>query len=206
VNKKDFLSYNHSDSYPACLGVEMAKFVLRIMGPFLAKYKKLAEKLVLVDDSKAPTPEQIKKLSKYADTGVATGKLTDWYCLLRNCQGDPMATLESGYMRDAAENVADSMDCEWAYIVNFDTGKLEVYKGWQTKPHKKGRYAKLPVTPNNCGDTFYPIALIVSIPFADVTQDGVEALDKEEEACMQEGIVIKEPEKGVVVKYKPAII
>jgi hypothetical protein len=180
VNKKDFLAYNHSDSYPEYLGVEMAKFVLKILDN-LATYKKLAEKLVLVDSSTTPTYEQTQLLKKYANTGVSTGKLTEWYCLLRNCQGDPMATLESGHMLDAAENVVDSMDCEWAYIVNFDTGKLEVYKGWQTKPHKKGRYAKLKVTPNNCGDTFYPIALVANIPFADVTAEKVEALDKEEE-------------------------
>lgn len=179
VNKKDFLSYNHSDSYPIYLGVEMAKFVQKILGN-MAKYKELAKKLVLVDADTEPTPKQIKALSKYADTGVSTGKLTDWYCLLRNCQGDPMATLKSGYVRGAAENVAYSMDCEWVYIVNFDTGKLEVYKGWQTQPHKKGRYAKKSGKPDGCGNTFYPVALIADIPFADVTTEKVAALEQEE--------------------------
>lgn len=35
----------------------------------------------------------------------------------------------------------DSLFCEWAYIINLDTKKLEIYKGFNKNPNAKGRYA-----------------------------------------------------------------
>ena len=37
----------------------------------------------------------------------------------------------------------DSLFCEYAYIINLDTGNLEFYKGFNTNPKGKGRYVKL---------------------------------------------------------------
>jgi hypothetical protein len=55
--------------------------------------------------------------------------------------------------------IKDSLMCEWAYIVNLDTNKLEVYKGFQDKPHEKGRYAS---TAHREG--YYPCALVAEFP------------------------------------------
>jgi hypothetical protein len=36
----------------------------------------------------------------------------------------------------------DSLFCEWAYIINLDSGKLEIYHGFNHDPDAPGRYAK----------------------------------------------------------------
>lgn len=36
----------------------------------------------------------------------------------------------------------DSLFCEYAYIINLDTGMLEFYTGFNQDPDAKGRYAK----------------------------------------------------------------
>lgn len=189
---KDYLTYNAMDSYPSGLGVVVARFIQNRLvtldgqlSKATSKIKAKIAKIVLIDVDKRPTPEQIKKLKKYADLTVSEQSYTDWYCLLRKCQGDLAKIIASGVMNDNSSFAADSLFCEWAYVINFDTDKLEVYKGFQRKPHKKGRYASMKVEPNNCGNMYYPIALIKQIPFAKATPEAIMALEKvkvEEEA------------------------
>ena len=48
--------------------------------------------------------------------------------------------------RSAAE---DSLFCEWAYVVDLDENKFEVYRGFQNEPHDDGRFAA--ASPQNGG-------------------------------------------------------
>lgn len=174
LKEKDYLAYNHFDSYPSGLGVKMAEFVQGIKNVKTTMAK--VAKLLLVSEDEKPSYEQIQKLRKFSDPKVSTGQLDEWYCLLRKCQGNPQAILQAGVMIDGHEFAADSLFCEWGYIVNFDTQKLEVYKGFQDKPHKNGRYARLPVEKDS---KYYPIALVAEIPFKKVTPDSVMATENE---------------------------
>ena len=182
-NKKDHLTYNHFDSYPSHLGVEMAKFIQKVnqSADTLGAAKAKVDALAVVDEEKKPTKAQVEALKKFADTDVSTGKLDEWYVLLRQCQGNPGATLESGFLADNHEFVNDSLFCEWAYVANFDTKILEVYKGFQTEPHTKGRYAKAKGKKPYKGseNEYYPIALVAEIPFNHVTVEKMEGLEKE---------------------------
>lgn len=182
LNGKDFITYNHSDSYPSGLGVEMAEFVVANRAN-LDSVKEKVSKLVLVNDKKKPTKAQIRALKEFADLGISTSSTEDWYCLLRMTQGDPDAILRCGYMLDGHNFLSDSLFCEWAYIVNLDTQCLEVYKGFQDKPHNKGRYAESTDNPDMSYRTgkYYSVALIADIPFEEVTSDKVSELEKEEE-------------------------
>jgi len=158
VDGVDKMAYNHLDSYPEGLGVSMLgqcrKLVKRAGG--LVKAKEAARAIRLVDDMIPVTTEDVKKYTGMADLGVGEQSPHDWYCLLRNAQGNLLAYLDAGVMLDAATFIRDSLFCEWGYIVNLDTEKLEVYKGFQRQPHDKGRFANpLP----NC-DKHYPCALV----------------------------------------------
>ena len=80
------------------------------------------------------------------------------------------------------------MFCEWAYLVNLDDQTLEVYQGFQDKPHNKGRFAPVEVTldkviegPEDGDDrTYYPIALVKTYPFAGIpsVEDFIKDLEK----------------------------
>lgn len=164
------LAYNHWDSYPDGLGVKVFEWVqsnlnadLRIDPAVVAKI----DALVLVDEDASPTPEQWKALSHYANTNVSSG--TDWYSLLRECQGDLTATLESGHMIDGHTFALDSLFCEWGYVVDLDAGNLDVYVGFQQTVPTAGRWAGIAGEPPlSGGPAYHAIDLLWSIPFTDV--------------------------------------
>lgn len=160
IRKKsnDYLTYNHGDSYPSYLGVNLLK---ELRGVSRQKLSEAYDKITLVNpDGKPthkPTQEQIAECKKYGDLGVSEQTEEDWYCLLRNSQGTfvPYLKGELKYMIDNRDFIADSLFCEWAYIVNLDTDKFEVWKGFQQSPTDYNRYG----TEKNEGG-YYPCKLV----------------------------------------------
>jgi len=64
-------------------------------------------------------------------------------------------------MIDSKDFPKASLFCEYAYIVNFDTGKLECYRGFQTFRHKRGRYASADgIVPYEGADPYYGCKLV----------------------------------------------
>lgn len=113
--------YVHNDSYPESLGVTLLKW-LRKHGTGAATYVAV-EALRTVPD-REPTPAEVGRLGKYADTGVSTGSFEDWYCLLRRCQGDPDATLASGFVY--GDGYASGF---YTYTLDFDHKRFTVADG-----------------------------------------------------------------------------
>jgi len=75
---------------------------------------------------------------------VATGKATDIYL--------------------STDFASDSLFCEWAYVIDLDKKKFEIYQGFQNEPHTGQRFSNFPVEkPTNPGSSiYYPVALIKS--------------------------------------------
>jgi hypothetical protein len=141
VDGQDKATYNHGDSYPSGLGVTLLNF-LRTAD--IAALKEVAKSVRLVDDKVKPTPQEIEKYKVWANTGVSSGKLDEWYVLLRESMGEPDAWLAGcDVMLDGgATFMQDSLYCEWAYLINLDDGVFEVYKGFNKDPMAPGRYAR----------------------------------------------------------------
>lgn len=163
VDGVEKIGYNHSDSYPSWLGT-------RILNELRSSdIKELADRArrlqVIEDESRWPTPEQISEV--IAKTGTPNGDSRDWYWLLRDTQGDLEMTLRSGYVIDYADFARDSLFCEWGYLVNFDTGFLEIYKGFQTEPHAEGRFSALPALD---GTEYYPVRLIAAYSLGELPE------------------------------------
>jgi hypothetical protein len=171
------IAYNHFDSYPTGLGVDILEFLRTAE---LDKIKQQARDLTLVDSEAEPTPEQIEKLKQYANTNVSTRSLKDWYVLLHQTQGDPAKTLEAGYVEDGSDFPYDSLFCEWGYVVDLDANVLEAYKGFQEQPHTAGRFAS-PTTEPDRG--YYPIKLLASWPLDELPSKEAfcEALESKED-------------------------
>src|SRR5690606_5458243 len=72
--------------------------------------------------------------------------------------------------------VGDSLFCEWAYVFNLDTGKLEVYRGFQKTPGV-GRYAHLDLNPDH-EPTYYGMSLVAELPLAEGTPETMLRLDQ----------------------------
>ena len=131
VNGVEKLSYNHSDSYPEGLGIEVVYDVKRMVGD-LASWRRLAEDLILISGDDKPSSDDIAKFMSFGDFSVGTRSPDDWYCLLRAFQGNIHDTLKMGRMIDSREFFLDSLFCEWAYIIDFDVETFQVYRGGNT--------------------------------------------------------------------------
>lgn len=168
IDGKDHLTYNHFDSYPAGLGADIVDAIHAKMDndPELADWRQKARNLRAVNTEDIPTEADIKQYLVHADLNVSSKSPSDWYCLLRNVQGNIAAMLDLGIYIDNHQFMQDSPFCEWAYIINFDDSVLEIYKGFQVNPHNIGRYAKLPgVSPG-----YVPVKLIAQTPLNEVTR------------------------------------
>lgn len=186
AEKKSVYVYNHFDSYPDHLGEVMLEWARNANADDPARIKAMR---IVSDETDAPTREDVERLANYTNLSVnqqATGDTTpNWYQLLRETQGNPDATLAAGVYEDASNFPLDSLFCEWGYVVDFDLGVFEVYRGFQKAAHEKGRFATKPGTTWSTGE-YYPVALMASWALEDLPNDEsflaeLKELDSEDE-------------------------
>lgn len=158
------IGYNHSDSYPSCLGKRTLEWLLKCDQKEAVE---AATALRVVDGNSQPSDEDIAALGQYANTHVGgrSDRVT-WYQLLRETQGDAAAILDAGAIEDASQFPVDSLFAEWGYVVDFDAGTFEVYRGFQKSPHTEGRFAGRTPDPSSPG--YYPVRLAASWPLAEL--------------------------------------
>jgi hypothetical protein len=176
IGGKDIVTYNHSDSYPSYLGRAV---LTALAGKDIERLRTIAQGIELVNEQDKPTEAHIAicRERKLVDLKVSTKSLEDWYCLLREAQGEIGWLLDGKvpFMTDGAAFLADSLFCEWAYLINLDDGVLEVYKGFNKDPRAAGRYASLMAPDQRMG--YYGVRLLRTIPLADAF-----AMDDEQRA------------------------
>jgi len=178
-NDKDTISYNHYDSNPSGLGNKVANFLKEFTN--IDDIKKIIGDIKLVQESSKPTEEQKKEVMAFGlcDLDVSSRSSDDWYCLLRNSQGDlSVYTKGLNYMIDGHEFLADSLFCEWAYIINLDTEELEIYRGFNKDANACGRYAYLTRKKEY---EYFGVVLERTIPLADFFGKDVDLTYIEEE-------------------------
>lgn len=160
------LTYNHSDSYPSGMGEEILTFLKRADLNALVDD---ATALRLVKGEEIVTPEDVVAMREFTENpnGYKDDEL-DWYWLLRRTQGDPGETFKAGVMIDGDGFQNDSLFCEWAYIIDLDGQKFEIYRGFQESPHDKGRFASHE-EPNRSG--YYPVALVAEYPLDNLPEN-----------------------------------
>jgi len=165
IDGEDKLTYNHFDSYPEGLGKTIVEFVHSVKSWDTVKEQVRA--LRDISNTK-PTQEDIEACASVTDLSVSNQSTEDWYCLLRNTQGNPNAILQVGRYEGANEFINDSLFCEYGYIVNLDDMTLELYEGFQQKKHNKGRYSKNNPEKSGSGNTYYPSALVGTFPLDEI--------------------------------------
>jgi len=174
INRKDKLGYSRPSGYPTRLGIKIIKFIKDTPD---GKLKELAKNLRVIDRAEPITTKDVREYSKYCQ--VLVSGYMSWYSLLLDARED----LSAPAVENSGDFLIDSLYCEWAYIVNIDTGKLEVYRGSNQEPSTKhGRYANIK------GDSgYYGVRLIKEIPFDEIRklndtqmEELAEKLEKEE--------------------------
>lgn len=180
IDGQDKVNYNHFDSYPTGVGVDVFDVIRRRKSD--KRMKSQARAIVLVEEGGEITDEIRNKIARKVEPNLAvsTRSENDIYCLMRNAQGHLDKYLDMGVMTDNSSFLLDSLFCEWAYIVNLDTGKLEVYRGFNEKAGGEGRYAdKMEPDRGYRPPQYYGVELIGEISLDTIrqlTRKGIERL------------------------------
>lgn len=177
LDGQDKLTYNHFDSYPEGLGKAIVKWCRKIRRRKngFEGIKQSVQDIQMVSEQGTPTKEQRVKCIELGlyDGNVSTGSEEDFYCLLRNAQGDLDAYLKAGLMTDGSNFIKNSLFCEYGYIINLDDMTLEIYRGFIKTPTGKGRYAsKIKPKgwkPSYKGENYYyPCTLAITFPLDNI--------------------------------------
>lgn len=176
-NGVDKITYNHYDSYFSGLGEEIVNFCRNTT---IEDMNKIFDKIILVKEDDKPTIEDMENYVGFSNLKVGEQTLQDWYCLLRDTQGNLEEYKKENvkHMIDNKEFLGNSLFCEYAYIINLTTNKLEIYTGFNKRP-TKNRYAKYRDLENNSG--YYECKLVHSFDLTDIPENWIKILNKKGE-------------------------
>ena len=182
---KDYLTYNHYDSYPSGLGDDLASQIRAVIasGTTVETLRQQVRDMrVIANEDDEPSAEDREK---YAHLWAEVSTGLDWYSLLREMQGDLGAHLQEGLMIDGNAFIMDSLFCEYAYILNLDDETFEVYQGFQDTLHNEGRYGgevpdPEPYASGHMPSKYYGCRLVATFPMAAIPEDWIEQAFPEE--------------------------
>lgn len=169
IDGTEKIAYNHYDSYPGGLGADVLRWlhVEPLASP--NEVRDRARALRVVEPDSEPTDEDIARLAPFTNHHVGDRRdRPTWYQLLRETQGDPGLILKAGVVEDASLFPLDSLFAEWGYVVDFDAGVFEVYRGFQEAEHDRGRFAD---RDSGRRDGYYAAALVASWPLTELPTD-----------------------------------
>ena len=112
LDDQDKTMYNHYDSYPSELGVNI---LTELCGKKdWEKVKATVRSITFIDNNVPPTQLQIELFKKWTDLSVSEQSTSDWYCLLRNAQGSLAPYLDDGLnvMGDNHDFLLDALLCQ----------------------------------------------------------------------------------------------
>lgn len=181
--------YGQWDGYPEGLGKDISKVLQKAK---LEKLRKAIDKCVFVDT------EKVKQY--YRDAGADNSEWVSMDVSDRFRAANPLLHRDysggralSEILKVAKEKAqiellnqqefaADSLFCEWAYVIDLDNETVELYKGFNNSPlTKKDRFFSIQGKGQNhpSGDIYYPVRLMKSYPIKEFTCEAMDELTEE---------------------------
>lgn len=141
-DNKTYGVYNHFDSYPSGLGMDMIRTIDLLPTDLKPIYENIKKLNIIPSDDGAKTLYEQSQDGDYI-TNLLTGKNPD--------------------LLDGFEFIYDSLFCEYAYIIDFDKEQLLLFRGYQKDPQKDNMFG---TNQNHMG--YYPCVFRGSIPFEEI--------------------------------------
>ncbi|MAT51156.1 MAG: hypothetical protein CMK32_08235 [Porticoccaceae bacterium] len=169
--------YGQWDGYPDGAGSHCCNFIKENdMGSFAEKVRQTTE--LSDDEIEDRWRECGADGSGFVNMEVSDDFEKKYPQLHRNCGANILDLIAIGVTEVSlsTEFAADSLFCEWVWLLNLDNQTLEVYEGFQKSPHEKGRFHSLESRDTHSGGTYYPVALTHVIPFDEIKANGKQSL------------------------------
>lgn len=120
--------YGQWDGYPEGLGATLLNFLKNVN---IDSFRNA------IDNVSFYTQEELEEIDKQIDEARKVIPNYEWQRyyphLSRDCGGDILNRIVFKCVtkvKNAIDFAADSLFCEWAYVIDLDTDKFEVYKGF----------------------------------------------------------------------------
>ena len=169
--------YGQWDGYPSGAGVDVLRFAQKIAGKSVRK--NFADK---VRACSWVTDEKIKSVNKQ----IESGEIKDWTKMYPEWSRDTGADIlnmvfENGglELRDNITFAADSLFCEWVWVIDLDANTFEGYEGFNKRPldvwerfHYLSQYSD---------GGYYPVKLVRAYSLDDLPDKATFLKDFEEE-------------------------
>ena len=157
--------YGQWDGYPSGNGVIVLDFLTKTN---LDDFKKKLNKVIFVNGNKEKEIENWLK-SIGSENGWLTGEQSNLYqkkypYLTRDNGANILQMIMDGeedeiWVTDSTDFAGDSLFCEWAYLIDLDKNKLEVYEGFNQEPLTiEDRFFHL----KDKDSEYYPIKMVKS--------------------------------------------
>ena len=189
-NEVKCAQYNQWDSYPSGQGATVLNFLRNIMQPDF-KEKVLACSWLTEEENKAlwvscgADPE-----SDMVNMDVSNKFSQAYPWLHRDCGADIYEYIqksENGLkLNNAISFAADSLFCEWGYVVDLDKGTFEVYRGFNQKaldPEERFHFLEEQSQKDHRDSQYHPIKLVRFFYLNELPteEEFVKALEEREE-------------------------
>lgn len=175
-NEYKVANYGQWDGYPDGQGSAILSFLNE-------KFDKsvFIEKL---NNLFTPTEQQIRqwyteagqtRTDGWLDMDVAQRFKDKYPSLSRDCGSDILPLIQNSVgpipLVSTLEFAAESLFCEWAYVVDLDKNTFEVFKGFTKEPlDESERFAS--VTSPNSNDGYYQVRFVESFSLDDLPTEG----------------------------------
>lgn len=172
--KRRIAQYGQFDGYFTGVGSDVFNFIMNVWKP--DEFEKHVAELSFYKRGELNT--LYKECNKSQD--AATAVLRENPAVSNHFSTGVLYAVQNGTVKKVVDSWsfgADSLFCEYAYVINLDTEVVECYVGFN-KGKAKGRFARLkPV--RSYGNEYNQCTLFKKVPFSKITATLAEELEKE---------------------------
>ena len=167
--------YGQWDGYLSGQGQTIVDFISKLTKSGLQKLRQHVRECTWIN------PKEVERRLKSA--GARDGWMTldqskKWTKQYPELSRDTGAGILALILKDGPKQLqderefAESLFCEWAYVVDLDNEVLEVYEGFQKTKHAKGRFASMSRGKDPDGSTseYFPVKLVKKLPFRNIAK------------------------------------
>ncbi len=162
--------YGQWDGYPSGQGLTILRFLKnKLNRPLMEKRLREVQflnnkEIELINESKESLPQQFSRdcgghILEFLQNGEYIKdelEITGWGGVDRK---PTTYKWEMDRLHNQLNFAADSLFCEWAYVVDFDENTFEVYKGFVKEPHENERFSEMEYEKSHREDQYYPVKL-----------------------------------------------